>query len=133
MLGFLPSKQASSDDKLNAALEKFVLTAKILGLYKTPISSQLTLDTIRVLFNQDGITEKLAQAGKDFLTNKPDGVSKKEVRRTIPGFVTCCTKIELWLLGYDVPLDGKPTYKLPPADQYHTYAVEKYPVYHCPV
>ena len=55
---------------------------------------------------QDNIAECLAEAGETFMLHRPSDLSEHEATRTVRKFIICCAKIELWLLGYDVTLDG---------------------------
>ena len=129
VLGFLPSKQAKGEKKLQHALGTFVLVARTLKLHDTLLSPRLELATINLLFDQDRIAERLAQAGETFVIQRSADLSKKkvkEIRAAVRRFVICCAKIELWLLGYTVPIDGTAKFETPPQGR---YSPGKYPLY----
>jgi hypothetical protein len=127
VLGFLPSRQAKGEEKLKEALEKFVIIAKGLKLHDTPLRPEIMLETISVLFDQDRIVGRLAESEENFRLVLPKDVIKKWGRRFVTKFIICCAKVELWLLGYQVQLDGKSSYKKPPRS---SYLPLEYPLYH---
>ena len=129
-LGFLPSKQARDSDKLQTALDKFVLVAGILRLHEKQLSAAVVLETINILFDQDHIAARMGQAGNDFMKYLPPEIPEKQARRSIHKFSVCCAKVELWLLGYDVPLDGSAKFDTPGQTEIFSYLPIRYPVYH---
>ncbi len=130
VLGFLPSKQVQDSNKLPKALEKFVSIARILRLHDQPLSPDVIFDTINVLFDQDGIAAQLGQTGENFMRHRPADIPEKDARRVIRKFIICCAKIELWLLGYDIHLDGTAKYKIPLGIERLTYMPATYPLFH---
>ncbi|MGD8522595.1 MAG: peptidoglycan-binding domain-containing protein [Desulfobacterales bacterium] len=130
VLGFLPSKQAQDTNKLRKALEKFVSIARILKLHDQPLSPDMAFDTINILFDQDGMAAQLAQAGEDFMRHRPADIRIRDARRSIHKFIICCAKIELWLLGYEVSLDGTAKFKIPQGIERFTYMPASYPLFH---
>ena len=130
VLGFLPSKQTQDRDKLQAALEKFVAVAGILKLHARPLHPALVLETINVLFDQDRLAAQLGRAGNDFLKHRPADIGEKSAGRLIYKFTACCAKVELWLLGYDVPLDGRAKFDTPGRSEFHSYLPARYPTFH---
>ena len=130
VLGFLPSKQARNNDKFQAALDKFVLVARILRLHGKKLPAAPVLETVEILFDQDLLAARLGQAGKDFMKFLPPDIPEKQARHSIYRFSVFCAKIELWLLGYDVPLDDKVKYDTPGQNEMFSYLPKRYPVYH---
>ena len=130
VLGFLPSKQAQDSNKLQDALDKFVWVARILRLHEKQLPAALALKTVNILFDQDRLAARLGQAGKDFMKYCPAEIPEKQARRSIYRFSVCCAKIELWLLGYDVPLDDKVKFDTPGQNEIFSYLPIRYPVYH---
>lgn len=130
VLGFLPSKQAQETQKLQKALAKFVLISRILRLHDTGLDPDLVFDTINVLFDQDGIALRLVKAGENFMLHRPADIREHDARRLIHRFIICCAKVELWLLGYDVLLDGTATFKIPRGNERLTYMPGSYPLFH---
>jgi hypothetical protein len=126
VLGFLESRQARAEKKLHAALERFVKVAWILGLSDSPLEPALRLETLSVLFDQDGTIQHLARAVEPLVVNCPPGISEKQALRKVRKFVACCAQIELWLLGYNVRPDGSGRFRLPmgPHDE------RDYPLYY---
>jgi hypothetical protein len=130
VLGFLPSKQVQDSNKLPKALEKFVLIARILKLHDQPLPPDVVFDTINVLFDQDGIAAQLGQTGENFMRHRPADIREIDARRVIRKFIICCAKIELWLFGYDIRLDGTAKYKIPLGIERLTYMPASYPLFH---
>jgi hypothetical protein len=130
VLGFLPSKQTHNKDKLQTALEKFVAVAGILKLHHRPLHPGLVFETINVLFDQDALAAQLGRTGQNFMKYRPADISEKVAGRLIHKFTVCCAKIELWLLGYDVPLDGRAKFDTPGRTEIHSYLPARYPTFH---
>lgn len=127
VLGFLPSKQSKDETKLKEALKKFSLVSGILNLHHEPVTSDLSLKTLKVLFDQDNIVNALAGMKESFTARLPNDISKKEAAVTVKRFIICCAKVELWLLGYQIPLDGNAKFVAPSRIDYNPF---NYPVYH---
>ena len=115
VLGLLDNTNPRKWEKVTAALTRFAALAGILGLYRCPLAPTLTPETLGVLFDQDGIADRLGQAGHDFTGRRPAGMSKATFQKLVRGFVVSVAKVELWLLGFDVPLDGKTRFAVPSA------------------
>ena len=127
VLGFLPSRQAKSEEKLKEALEKFVVIAKGLKLHDAPLRPEMMPETVSALFDQDRIVGRLAESEENFRLVLPKDVIKKWGSRFVAKFIICCAKVELWLLGYQIQLDGKSSFKKPPRS---SYLPSEYPLYH---
>jgi hypothetical protein len=130
VLGFLPSKQAQDMHKLHTALEKFVAVARILNLHDQPLLPRPVFNTISVLFDQDGLAGQLGTTGKHFMKHRPADIGEKAARRLIRKFTICSAKIELWLLGYDLALDGSAKFDTPGGSEIHSYLPARYPLFH---
>lgn len=115
VLGLLDKKNPRKWERVEAALKRFADLAGILGLHPRPLTPALTPETLRVLFDQDGITERLGRAGADFTGHRPADMSKAKFQRVVSGFVVSVAKVELWLLGFDVTPDGETRFDVPPA------------------
>jgi len=130
VLGLLDSKQCRDEARLEQGLARFVLLADLLKLHAEPLSPTLELATIQVLFDQDRISERLGEAGETFLSHRPEHIRERDAKRAVRRFVICCAKVELWLLGYEVPLDGKARLKSPPKSCHHAHWPARYPLFH---
>ena len=130
VLGLLPSRQTRENDKVRTALEKFVAVAEVLKLHDRPLLPDLVHETIRVLFDQDALAAQLGRTGQNFMKYRPADISEKAAGRLIHKFTVCCAKIELWLLGYDVPLDGRAKFDTPGRSEIHSYLPARYPTFH---
>ena len=106
VLGLLDTKHPRKWEKVHAALKRFAVLASILGLHRRPLEPTLTLETLRVLFDQDRIAERLGQAGDDFAEHRPADMPMAEFEKNVRGFIVSVAKVELWLLGFDVQPDG---------------------------
>ena len=111
-LGLLGSKQPRKCERVNAALRRFATLAHILGLHPIRLKPTLAPKTLRVLFDQDGMVERLGQAGDDFTGHRPADMPIAEFQRTVRGFVVSMARVELWLLGFDVRPDGRTEFKV---------------------
>jgi hypothetical protein len=101
-----------------------------LRLKDNSISSGLGFETFNLLFDQDHIASRLAKAGETFMMHRPSDVSEKKARQMVRKFIICFVKVELWLLGYDVSLDGTATFDAPKKSMRHRYDPSEYPVFH---
>jgi hypothetical protein len=86
VLGFLPSKQTQAKHKLQKALEKFAAVARVLNLHDQPLLPRPVIDTINVLFDQDGLSRQLGRSGKHFMKHRPADIGEKATRRKIRRF-----------------------------------------------
>ncbi len=130
VFGFLPSKQAKDEKKLHKAIQSYAQVARILRLKDNPISPDLGYETVNLLFDQDHIASQLSKAGETFMMHRPPDVSDKKARQMVRKFIICFAKVELWLLGYDVSLDGTATFDAPSKSTRHKYNPDNYPVFH---
>jgi hypothetical protein len=93
-------------------LERFCFLAELLQLSTAKLHPSLhSLPTLKLLFDQDAITEALGRVAPGFVA-RLDRPQRDEVQR----FLVCDAKIELWLMGYDVEPDGTANFKVPAAD-----------------
>jgi peptidoglycan hydrolase-like protein with peptidoglycan-binding domain len=76
-------------------------------------------DTVRALFDQDNIVEKLSEAGssnngakKSFTIFRPSNLKRKKANALANRFIINAAKVELWLLGFNVTIDGKDDYSI---------------------
>ncbi len=116
VLGFCRSRQPRSPSRVRRALKRFAIIAEMLGLAEGRLMSAIVPATVRVLFDQDRILERLGQAGNDFSTDRR---GRK--------FVICVAKVELFLHGFDIHPDGNARFDCP--DQ-KIYPTGRYPLYH---
>ncbi len=112
-LGLLTSRTVRSQAKVERALERLSAVAWMLRLTPTRLPATLQRDTLEVLFNQDRLAAALA-AENGLASSRPEAISASRVER----FMVSVAAVELWLLGYDVPLDGRGTYRRPPGILY---------------
>ncbi len=72
-------------------------------------------ETLKILFDQDMLINSIAKRSSNnevsFLLNLPtrDNLKQKELAQK---FIVNCTKVELWLLGYEVKIDGKNDFQM---------------------
>ena len=98
-----------------------------MNLHHEPVASDLSLKTLKVLFDQDKIVNALADMSESFTVRLPNDISKKEAVMTVKRFIICCAKVELWLLGHQIPLDGKAKFEIP--GRLNCNSLD-YPLYH---
>ena len=93
-------------------LEKLKKITSIFLLDKPP-SFGFNYDTLSILFDQDRLSNAIARRSSrskmSFLLNTNKKLRNK---RLAERFIVNCAKIELWLLGYDVKIDGKNNYNI---------------------
>lgn len=135
-LGLLEYKQTKKQEKVSKALEKFRLIAQILRLTDEPLSAAPSPMTRLLRFtprpplppSSTRITSPIAWPKRAIPSpstgrNISPGAklkNDKKIRHLL-------RKIELWLLGYDVKLNGKSRYVIPTANR--PYAPASYPFY----
>ena len=91
---------------------------------------QLNQDTLNLLFDQDLLTSTIASR-KDknnpdaFRLNIPKTNNKTQIALA-QTFIVNCAKIELWLLGYEIEIDGKDDYLIDTSSQMYSKMVEFY-------
>ncbi len=93
----------------NRHLKNFSSILKIFRIKDESFEAELDHSSLEILFDQDLLSKTIAKRTskdkKKFLLKLP--VLKKEMHRTLAQkFIVNCAKIELWLLGYDVKIDG---------------------------
>lgn len=96
-------------------LKSFENILKIFLIKNDRFNADLNYDTLKVLFNQDVLTNaivKRASKRKNSFLLKLPGKNKKNRRNLAHKFIVNCAKIELWLLGYEVKIDGKNDFEL---------------------
>lgn len=96
-------------------LKNFENILKIFLIKTSHFNADLNYDTLKVLFNQDlltnAIVKRASKGKKSFLLKLPAG--KKDIQRNLAHkFIVNCAKIELWLLGFEVKIDGKNDFEL---------------------
>ncbi|MCP4220604.1 MAG: hypothetical protein GY765_38610 [bacterium] len=76
-------------------------------------------DTVTALFDQDNIVEKIADTAstepgesQGFFYDRPQTYDVKKTNALANRFIINVAKIELWLIGFDVPIDGKDDYTI---------------------
>lgn len=92
------------------ALKRFGDILRIFIIKPSYFIAGLNLETIRLLFNQDILTDVIASRksvnnSNAFDLNLPQHSTLKKA--LAQKFIVNCAKIELWLLGYDVAIDGR--------------------------
>jgi hypothetical protein len=102
VLGLLDARHPRKRKKVTVALERFALLADLLGLADETPPSGFSTQTLSLLFDQDGLTERLAGLDEELVLRTPRRVRAVDARRWAQRFVTCVAKVELWLLGYEV-------------------------------
>ncbi|WP_338395320.1 peptidoglycan-binding domain-containing protein [Fulvitalea axinellae] len=110
-LGLLWRKPHPDSDLMSQrAFDFFNDVKRIFLMPKKNVPAGYDIGTARLLFDQDFLSETIAKRknadGSGFLLDLPE-VNKKESRVLAQRFITNCAKIELWLLGFDVDIDGK--------------------------
>ena len=96
-------------------LKNFENILKIFIIKNDQFKADLNFETLKLLFNQDILTNAIAKRSskniKSFLLKLP--VKYKEIQRKLAQkFIVNCAKIELWLLGYEVEIDGKNDFEI---------------------
>ncbi len=110
-LGLHRYKPKKNFDLLEAKdLEKFGKVLFIFLVKDTGYTADLNAETLSLLFNQDLLTHAIARrasADKKRFLLRFASKGKAKQQQLAERFLVNCAKIELWLLGYDVPIDGK--------------------------
>lgn len=91
-------------------LKRFKRVLKIFLIKHIASNIDLNYDTLKILFNQDllakSIQKRSSEDKKSYQLRLSD--KKKEVDRELSRrFIISCAKIELWLLGFDVNINGR--------------------------
>ncbi len=82
------------------ALRKFSEVSKLLDLSEAPLSGLADMDTLTLLFDQDGLVRRLAAGVVGYKARIPDGMSESLARKRVKEFMVSVARVELWLLGY---------------------------------
>ncbi len=89
---------------------KFSSVLKMLQIVDDQFQAGLNRETLRYLFDQDNLTQAIKRSkrpNKDSFSIKLPKKNKGTQKVLFQKFVVNCAKIELWLLGYDITIDGK--------------------------
>ncbi len=74
------------------------------------LTPDFNYNTLKVLFNQDLLTKSIIERASlkrnSFMLRLPDK-NKARYRTKAQSFIVNCAKIELWLMGYDIKIDGR--------------------------
>ena len=92
------------------SLIKFGKILHIFLMKRTQFSPDFNVATIKILFNQDILTNaivKRSSANKDSFMLKLSDQNKEGDENLANRYIVNCAKVELWLLGFKVKLDGK--------------------------
>ncbi len=107
LFGYSPSKSKrllKSED-----LADFAKILKIFLIVHNPFKIDLNYDLLTILFDQDllssAVVTRKSKSNKSFSLKlgKEKFLNEKLAKR----FIVNCAKVELWLLGYKVPINGK--------------------------
>lgn len=104
--------------------------AKIASMFRIPLIPEnigMNHQTLRKLFDQDTLTKRIyLRASTDKTKFKLNLPSKKQKQHERLGkkFIVNCAKIELWLLGFEVDIDGKGVFKASKNNQLYTVVVD---------
>ena len=114
-LGLFPKKPTIRFKKLTERdLKGFEKILRIFLIKKGAFSIDLSEEYIQLIFDQDLLTESIARRAspnnRSFLLHL-SGDSKEQDLKLAQSFIVNCAKIELWLLGYEVAIDGKNNYQ----------------------
>lgn len=119
-LGLFPSKPQSGFTGLpDGAMDEFRFINTMLKLTGQHLPAGMHRDTVHALFDQDNMVEKLSDAGssnngakKSFTIFRPSNLKRKKARKLVNRFVINVAKVELWLLGFNVGIDGRDDYSI---------------------
>ncbi|MEO1084295.1 MAG: peptidoglycan-binding domain-containing protein [Acidobacteriota bacterium] len=117
VLGCLDSRRASTT-RLTRALRRFSDVTWMLRITEKRLPSQLVPEFLAVLFDQDGLVASLAALGSSFTIRRPDEISSGDANAWIKRFLISAAHVELWLLGYDLSLDGRGRFPRPTSFPY---------------
>lgn len=109
VLGFLekrPASMNSAGPAVRAAWRSFSTVAQLLCLSTETLDPDLSLHSLSVLFDQDAFIEPLANVAHATYGRLSGTVTAREAKRLIKTFMICCARIELWLHGADIAIDG---------------------------
>ncbi len=93
---------------LPSCLSSFEAMAKILMLVPRDYEAGFDKQTIRLLYDQERFVRFLAQRASDDKNSfRLNTEKEKNKEKLAERFIVNCAKIELWLLGYNVKINGK--------------------------
>lgn len=106
-VGCFPDRKQYSEGDLWKSFNRFHRVVKVLRLTDPPVGSTVA-ELLPILFDQDGMVERLGRNGGDIQINF-NADTEKEDTRIATNFLVSLAKIELWLLGHDVRPSGVPS------------------------
>ena len=99
-----------------ASLFKLGKILRVLMIKKSDFKADFNFETLEALFDQDLLTQAIAKSSGRFMNSFPVLLSradKETDKKLIQKFIINCAKIELWLLGYKVKIDGIDNFQYP--------------------
>jgi len=96
------------------SLYKYGRILKIFLIKSNAFATNFNYESLSILFDQDLLTQaitKRSKPNKDSFFIKLAKGKKKAERELSQSFMVNCAKIELWLLGYDVKIDGDTSFQ----------------------
>lgn len=108
VLGLREKGPASADEDIETGLQYFGRIWQILKLGETRSQPGLNLEWLALLFDMDGLSKRLSEAGND--------LSREQLAK-VHSLVINAAQIELWLMGYPVRPGG---YDLVKCETSHT-------------
>lgn len=124
VLGFLatePIAGSAGATLPTVALRSFWRMMKRLGIVSLEAPKPEVPDLIALVFDQDKLvagtarsSKRLQQASRPlvFVWRALPGDDASTTKSTVRKFIVCLTKIELWLLGFDIEIEGKEDYSV---------------------
>ncbi len=119
----LYSKQPRPKQKIlvKRSLYKFNIILKKFRIKDMNFVSDFNYETLKVLFDQDELISSVAKSSRpnsgSYFVAVVDAKKKEAERNLIKSFVINCAKIELWLLGLDIDIDGSTKYEFQQGDK----------------
>ncbi|MCP4567407.1 MAG: peptidoglycan-binding protein [FCB group bacterium] len=131
-LNCLPSNIGKTFEEFSGGFQTFARAANVLRLADERIvatgSNERRLKLmLSTLFNLDDMVDRLGQ-GEEVVISSGTGQTYKNDLKIAEKFLISLTRIELWLLGYEVKPDSTP-YQCPPKG-YSGNTGKDYPLYH---
>ena len=93
---------------------KFSSILKMLQIVDDQFQADLHYDTLKLLFDQEALVQAIKRSkrpNKDSFSVKLPKTNRKTGNTLFQIFIVNIAKIELWLLGYEITIDGKPNVK----------------------